>query len=181
MGVTISSWMTVSSGWQTMNRMQAATFSGDWRFSGGGGGSRILKKLVLIPPATTAITLMPCSLPCGVQRLRQAHDAVLGGGVGGRVGPALLGSGRGDVDDLAPPRSTMCGKTARESSQGARRLTCWTRSHSARVISVAERIKSTPASLTRMSMRFSESSISCTVASAEVGSATSTVAEVALG
>jgi hypothetical protein len=63
MGVTISSWMTDSSGWQTMNRMQAATFSGDWRFSGGGGGSRILKKLVLIPPATTAITLTPCSLP----------------------------------------------------------------------------------------------------------------------
>ena len=34
MGVTISSWMTDSSGWQTMNRMQAATFSGGWRFSG---------------------------------------------------------------------------------------------------------------------------------------------------
>jgi hypothetical protein len=28
MGVTINSWMTDSSGWQTMNRMQAATFSG---------------------------------------------------------------------------------------------------------------------------------------------------------
>jgi hypothetical protein len=63
MGVTINSWMTDSSGWQTMNRMQFATFSGGWRFSGGGGGSRVLKKLVLIPPATTAITLLPCSLP----------------------------------------------------------------------------------------------------------------------
>src|SRR5215212_902073 len=37
-----------------------------------------------------------------VQRLRQAHDAVLGGRVGGGVGPAFFGGGRGDVDDLAP-------------------------------------------------------------------------------
>lgn len=36
MGVTISSWITDSAGWQIMNRMQFATFSGGWRFSGGG-------------------------------------------------------------------------------------------------------------------------------------------------
>ena len=37
MGVTINSWITDSAGWQTMKRMQLATFSGGWRFSGGGG------------------------------------------------------------------------------------------------------------------------------------------------
>src|SRR5215207_787692 len=37
MGVTISSWITDSAGWQTMNRMQFATFSGGWRFSELGG------------------------------------------------------------------------------------------------------------------------------------------------
>jgi hypothetical protein len=38
MGVTINSWMTGSSGWRTMNRMQAAAFSE--AYFGGSVGTR---------------------------------------------------------------------------------------------------------------------------------------------
>ena len=57
--MTMSSWITESKGWETMNKMLLATVSGGCRFSGGGGGSRALKKLVRIPPGTITIALTP--------------------------------------------------------------------------------------------------------------------------
>ena len=38
----MSSWITESKGWETMNKMLLATVSGGCRFSGGGGGDVVI-------------------------------------------------------------------------------------------------------------------------------------------
>src|SRR5688572_4898288 len=59
-------------------------------------------------------------LALDVQRLREAHDAVLGGGVGGGLTPPFLGGGRGDVDDLPSATFDHVGKDGtREGPRGA--------------------------------------------------------------
>src|SRR5690606_26214940 len=59
-GSTISSGMAVSAGCESAKRTALATFAGSCRTPGSMSGKRSSRKGVRMPPATMAVTLMPC-------------------------------------------------------------------------------------------------------------------------